>query len=487
MINLDKAYTSLSCNNTLKALGGKSGAIILNLSDTSSQITDKEVNFLSLSSSSHLAIAHNSQLEVYDTTTCKLLTSSSSHTKPIQSLNFSKSHLLASCSKDSQLLIWDLRSNSPCITLNTTKGVGIFSLAWSKQSNDIIVSGHDTALKLWDTRFSKKSLTTIRPAHPGRIIQIDWSSSTNTLVSTSLLNTVKYWKTSNASLSLINSTQTHFQSIKSIFSPDSSRIVYTTEQNEGKIQILSTEDLKIVASHSFSSSVEDIQWQDKTLVALCADRTLRTYSLEKGENIELNESICEEFLEDTLSCNLNNFGFEEEIRILVQNLKEGQAIEEFGPTQRYCIVRIYNKREFLRFMFEFPLDYPDSPPNYTLSGCSKYFSTSAAENVKSLEIELNKRSKQLCRCKGYSIQKIFDFLLDQLNSLTETDGYEDLNEFLEILEYQNYSKNTPISCIHAWHPNGDLLIFISSETSNPYCETEDLYDIESSHYQAGIQ
>ena len=487
MINLDKSYTNLACNSSLKALGGKSGAIILNLSNNSFQITDKEVNFITLSYSNHLALAQGSQLDIFDTVTSKLINSSSLHTRAIQTLSFNKSSLLASCSKDSKLFIWDLRSNSPCIAFNTTKGVGIYSLAWSKQSNDIIVSGHDTALKLWDTRFSKKSLTTIRPAHPGRIIHIDWSSNTNTLVSTSLLNTVKYWKASNSSLNLINSGQTHFQSIKSMFSPDSTRIVYTTEQNEGKVQFLSTDDLKPVASHLFSSLVEDLQWQDKTLVALCADRTVRTYSLEKEENIELNESLCEEFCEENLSCIINLVGFEEELKVLDQSIKEGVSIEDYGLSQRYCMIRIHNKREFLRFMFNFPADYPDSPPNYTLSGSSKYLSTTASENVKSLEVELNKRSKQLCRIKGFSIQKICDFLLDQLNSLTEIDGYEDLNEFLEILEYHSYSKNTPIGCIHAWHPNGDLLIFMSSETNNPYGESDDLFDIESSHYQAGIQ
>ena len=63
----------------------------------------------------------------------------------------------------------------------------------------------------------------------------------------------------------------------------------------------------------------------------------------------------------------------------------------------------------------------------------------------------------------------------------------DFNEFLEILECRGYPKNTPIGCMHAWHPNGDLLIFVSSETDNNYGESEDLFDIESSHYQAGIQ
>jgi hypothetical protein len=486
MINLDRVYTCLSSNDALRAVGGKQGVILLNAQDEIIPLTEKEVHKIRLDCGNLISLASSSIIETYDVATLKNI-STLLNNKHVQDLAWSRAGQLASCSKDSKLCIWDLRLNKPAICFNTTKGVGIYSLSWSKQSNDLLVSAHETALKLWDARFSKKSLTTVRSAHPGRIVHLDWSSSSSLILSTSLLNSVKCWKTSGSSLSLSSSTQTHFQSIKSLFSPDSSRVVLTTEQNEGKIQVLHTEDLKNLSSHSFLNAVEDICWQGKVLSVLCADRTLRSLSLDK-ENKDLNNGLGDENSGlESVDCDFNILGFEEDMKTMESDPKEGVNVEDFSLSQRYCLIRIHNKREFLRVHFSFPKEYPESPPVYSLKGCSMYLSSTALEIVKAFEAELNKRSKQLVKSKGYTVQKICDFILDFLNSMTETDGYEDFNDLLEILECQNYSKNSQIGCIHAWHPNGDLLVFTTSELQNNYAETEDLFDIESSHYQAGIQ
>ena len=488
MINLEKAYTCLSCNDTFKAIGGKQGVIYIDKNDNHHNLSLKESQKLSLDSLSNLSVASGQIIEIYDLKTGQLKSTLQSN-KCIQDLGWSKSNLLASCSKDSKLIIWDIRTSSPAVSFNSTKGVGIYSLAWSKQSNDLLVSSHECALKLWDSRFSKKSLTTVRSAHPGRIINLDWSSNMNSIVSTSLLNSVKIWKTSNSSLTLTNSMQTHFQSIKTLFSPDSSRVVYTTEQNEGKIQIVNTEDLKSLSSHCFPNYVEDIAWQGSALTVLCADRTLRTFSLEKGESKELNGEHCEdEFIEgETMTCNINVLNFDEEIKLMEQNPREGVNIEDSGLCQRYCLIRIHNKREFIKFNFSFPADYPESPPNYSIKGCSNNLALNGVENVRSMETELIKRSKVWCRNKGYSIQKACDFLFDQLNQMTETDGYEDFNDLIEMLEFRSTTNNSQIGCIHAWHPNGDLVAFTCSENHGDYADTENLYDFQSSHYQSGIQ
>ena len=189
-----------------------------------------------------------------------------------------------------------------------------------------------------------------------------------------------------------------------------------------------------------------------------------------------------------MECSIALYDFEEEIKTLQQFPKEGIVIEDFGLGQRYCLIRVHNRREFLKYMATFPIDYPDSPPNFVLNSCSKYLSTSVPDEIKRLEMELHRKVKQLCRGKGFSIQKICEFLLNSLNMITETDGYEDFNDFLEnILEYPKFTKNTPINSIHAWHPSGDLLIFNSAESAHHYGEIDELFDIESSHFQAGIQ
>lgn len=484
-IQLDKAYTCLSSNNFCLAIGGKGGVSVINHKQEITQIHANECHTLSFSSSELLAVCNDKIVEIYDGQS--KIWGSEKHVRRILDVDWNSAGLLATCSKDSKLYAWDPRMPEPAIVFAPTKGVGVHCLAWSRHSNDIIASGHETALKIWDARLPKKSVGTVRSAHPGRIIGLDWHHNSNILLSNSLLSLVKTWKTTAVSISVVNSTQTHFQSIKTLFSPDDSRIVYTSENNDGKIHFLNTEDLKVHLSSNMGSSVEDLDWHGDSLAVLCADRVLKIIGFENKENNDRGEMI-EDFQEgDAFDCSMTIMNFEEEIKCMESNPKEGIFIENYGLGQRFCLIRIHNKKEFLKYMLNFPIDYPDFPPTYMLQASSKYLSTSAPEEIKRLETDLVKRSKKLCKAKGFSIQKICDYLLSQLNSITDIEGYEDFNDFLEnILDYPSYPKNTPLTCIHAWHPSGDLLVFISSESTNNYA-FEDIFDIESSHYQAGIQ
>ena len=485
-IPLDYVYSSISATKDKIAVCGKSGVTLINSKYEFSKISASESDSLSFSPSGLLGVTSGKLLEVYDS--YSKVWSVEKHSRRVQDISWSQSNLLASCSKDSKLLVWDMRSAQPAISFNPTKGLGVYCVAWSRHSPDIIASGHETALKLWDARLPKKALCTVRSAHPGRIICLDWDYASNNLLSSSLLSTVKIWKTTPTNAAMLTSTQTHFQGIKTLYSPDSNRILYISGQNDQKIHFLGGEDLKAMSSSYIGSSVDDMDWHDKSLAVLCADR-LKIVNFESKDPEERGDTLPEDLSEgENLDGLINVLGFEEEIKMLEASPREGIAIEDVGYNSRYCLIRMHNEREFLRYMLTFPVDYPDSPPNFSLQSYSKYLSTTAPEELKRIEVELIKQSKRLCRAKAFSVQRICDFLVNQLNQITSTDGYEDFNDFLETkLDYPNYTKNTSVSCIHSWHPSGDLLIFISSDPQTNYGEREDFFDIENAHYQEGIQ
>lgn len=486
-IPLDQVYSCIAATKDKIAVCGKSGVSLLNSKYELSKISEVNSYSLSFSPLGLLGVCSGKNLEVYDN--LNKIWNVEKHSRRVQDLSWSQSGLLASCSKDSKLLVWDLRTPQPCIAFNPTKGLGVYCVAWSRISSDIIASGHETALKLWDARLPKKALCTVRSAHPGRIIHLDWHYSQNNLLSSSLLSTVKVWKTTSTNLAMVNSVQTYFQSIQTCFSPDNNRVLYISEKNDEKIHFLGGDDLKAISSFYIGNTVEDMDWHDKSLAVLCADRMLKIVNFDGKDLEDRGENVVEVFSDsDAIECSISVISFEEEIKHLQDSHREGIVVEDIGYNNRYSLIRIHNDREFLRYMLTFPMDYPDSPPDFSLQSYSKYLSTTVPEELKRIDSELQKKSKWLCKSKSFTVQKICDFLVNHLNQITSTDGYEDFNDFLDAkLDYPNYSKNTPVSCIHSWHTSGELLIFISAEPAMHYGERDDFFELENSHYQEGIQ
>ena len=304
-IPLDRAYTCISANKEKIAVCGKSGLSLITPKYEVIKVNNLETHKLSYSHSDLLGVCRGKILEVYDNQ--MVMWSVEKHSRRIQNISWSQAGLLASCSKDSKLFVWDLRSPNPAIVFNPTKGLGVYCLAWSRHSNEIIASGHETALKLWDSRLPKKSLCTIRSAHPGRIINLDWNYNGNNLLSSSLLSCVKTWKTSSTTLSVINSVQTHFQTVKTLYSPDSNKIVYTCEQNDDKIHFLGGEDLKNLSYFPIGNSIEDMDWHDKGLAVLCADRVLKIVNFDSKDTEDRGENTSEDLLEEgAIDFNLNS-------------------------------------------------------------------------------------------------------------------------------------------------------------------------------------
>ena len=155
----------------------------------------------------------------------------------------------------------------------------MYCLAWNAFTQHLLVSSHDTALKVWDSRFPRKSVHTIKGAHGSRITSLSWHPTDETLLLTAgLMNSIKLWNISLASSELGTSRQTNSPILRAKFCPSQDLMAYSSEKREGKIHFLFNKELKFCKSLvQHSSSVLDFDWipANQQMISLGADSSLK--------------------------------------------------------------------------------------------------------------------------------------------------------------------------------------------------------------------
>lgn len=117
------------------------------------------------------------------------------HTRAITDINFHPTHpeLLATCSVDSFVLGWDLRTPKAPIHQWADWRAMSAQVKWNFRNPNIVASAHDSHIMIWDVRKGAFPLKRIN-AHDARINGIDWSRETEDgLISCSNDMTVKFW------------------------------------------------------------------------------------------------------------------------------------------------------------------------------------------------------------------------------------------------------------------------------------------------------
>ncbi|CAI7639717.1 unnamed protein product [Penicillium pancosmium] len=117
------------------------------------------------------------------------------HSRAITDVNFSAFHpdLLATCSVDSFIHCWDLRTPSrPAISFSDWF-TGATQVKWNRQDPHVIASSHDRFLRIWDDRMGAYPIRSIE-AHDTKIYGVDWNRvRRGALATCSLDRTVKFW------------------------------------------------------------------------------------------------------------------------------------------------------------------------------------------------------------------------------------------------------------------------------------------------------
>ncbi|ANB14882.1 Mtc5p [Sugiyamaella lignohabitans] len=117
------------------------------------------------------------------------------HKRAITDINFHSAEpdIIATCSVDSRVNVWDLRDPSKPTTTFADWNVGASQVKWNRLNPFVLASCHDRNVYLWDTRKGSIPLHTIR-AHDSKVNSIDFSRTCESKILTcSNDHTVKGW------------------------------------------------------------------------------------------------------------------------------------------------------------------------------------------------------------------------------------------------------------------------------------------------------
>lgn len=115
------------------------------------------------------------------------------HTRAISDLNWSnfEPNLLATCSYDSYIYIWDIRDCRKPKALSTVSGAS--QVKWNSGVGHILATSHDGDVRIWDLRKGSAPMIYIS-AHLSKINGLDWSPiDGQKLLTCSLDHAVKLW------------------------------------------------------------------------------------------------------------------------------------------------------------------------------------------------------------------------------------------------------------------------------------------------------
>ncbi|XP_063913443.1 GATOR2 complex protein WDR59 [Zophobas morio] len=145
-------------------------------------------------------ISSNQRLEVLTWRSQELIQAHSlrAHTRVITDLNWHRSdpNILASCSVDTFIHIWDLRdARRPSLSLSAIAEAS--QVRWNKISSHLLATAHDGDIKIWDQRKGTAPVQYVA-AHLSKIHGLDWNPNVETQLATSSQdNTVKFFDMTN--------------------------------------------------------------------------------------------------------------------------------------------------------------------------------------------------------------------------------------------------------------------------------------------------
>lgn len=117
------------------------------------------------------------------------------HVRAITDINFHPQdpELLATCSIDTFVYCWDMRSPRRPVKKWAEWRAGATQVKWNRTNPNQIASSHHHSFYLWDSRMGALPLLKIENAHGGKINGLDFNSSENRLITCSNDKTIKIW------------------------------------------------------------------------------------------------------------------------------------------------------------------------------------------------------------------------------------------------------------------------------------------------------
>ncbi|XP_071959195.1 GATOR2 complex protein WDR59-like [Antedon mediterranea] len=205
-IDLQASAMGLDCTGKLAVLAGRRFMRIIDLDQKSVVNLKRESNFKwdvsVVQWNNHLpnqfAIAANETGDIYTIQEgdWRLSSSLRGHNRAISDLDWShfESNLLATCSVDTYIFLWDTREDTrkPCGSFSTVFGAA--QVKWNKLNSNLLATVHEGNLRLWDKRNTSQAAVQYITAHTQKIHGLDWNPTDEfSLATSSQDGLVKFW------------------------------------------------------------------------------------------------------------------------------------------------------------------------------------------------------------------------------------------------------------------------------------------------------
>ncbi len=206
----------------------------------------------------------------------ELLNTLSAHTNRVLGVAFSPQGTLASVGADSAILLWEPNATIPKTTLLSGHSTYVQSVAWSRDSSQLVTAGSDASVRIWDAR-SGDNVTTLT-GHRGFVSAVAWSSDGAVVASGGEDRTVKLWNTTDGTetASLVG----HSQRVVGVaFSADGTQLASASFDGTVKVWETGSGQL-LVTLDGGSRPLTSVTWSPdgQQLAAGSADGLVRIFS-----------------------------------------------------------------------------------------------------------------------------------------------------------------------------------------------------------------
>jgi len=274
-----------------------------------------------------------------------------SHTRAVSDINWSvfKPEMLATCSLDSYIHLWDLKSsNKKPVNSFCAWTAGATQVKWNKKNEWLIASSHDSDLRIWDIRKGSTPVTTIT-AHMNKIYGIDWhNSKENEILTCSQDKLVKFWDINDPKICQgVITTNTPVWRAR--YTPFGEAIITMPQRNDSQLLMWSCSDLTapVYSFNGHADIVREFLWRSKKenlndtvnyqLITWSKDKTLKLWPIspkhlkllnnENNDN-ESDNSNSEDLILITNNSLLNDSKFSNE---LFQQKTQTDTLNQLNP------------------------------------------------------------------------------------------------------------------------------------------------------------
>ncbi|XP_063862215.1 uncharacterized protein LOC135101864 isoform X1 [Scylla paramamosain] len=265
-----------------------------------------------------LAFGERAEICQWSDSSLNGMSSLRAHTRTITDLNWHRMdpHLLATCSIDTFVHIWDTREpRKPVSSLSSIAGAS--QVKWNKLNQNMLASGHDCDIRVWDSRKTSQPIQFIS-AHLSKIQGLDWSPNHERhLVTSSNDCTVKFFDISNPrkAENFINTLSPVWRARYTPFGEGVVTVVAPQlRRGENPLLLWAVQDVTAPV-HTFvghSDMVLEFEWRlsgpgEHQLVTWARDHSLRIWRVDQhlqrmcGEEVGLGESTDSEFTSEAVT------------------------------------------------------------------------------------------------------------------------------------------------------------------------------------------